>query len=127
MFTHPNPKRIVHAHSDFFALLHDQGLYGLLLLGLFHLSYLRMLVPLLIRRDARAPSFAMGYVVLCCVNFYSGAFKDPNFLVFALLISYVAATNSKPAARYFFLLNPPSDPPPSGEGQARALAHDPAS
>ncbi|MDK2971490.1 MAG: hypothetical protein PWP23_1245 [Candidatus Sumerlaeota bacterium] len=127
MFTHPNPKRIVHAHSDLFAFLHDQGLYGVLLLGLFHLSYLRILFPLLFRRDARAPSFAMGYVVLCCVNLYSGAFKDPNFLVFALLISYVAGTSAKPPARYFFLLNPPPDPPASEEVKAQALVHDPVS
>ncbi len=75
-----------YAHSDWFQLMHDFGLVGIVLLGWLHAAFLVLIRRGFKMRNPVTPSLAMGYTILFLVNIYSGQLMSLTAIYCGLLL-----------------------------------------
>jgi hypothetical protein len=90
----------INAHSDWLEILHDMGLFGIMLFVYLHLRILAVVGQALRQREPAAPALAMGYCVFALRNVYSQCVVGTNMSIyFALLLGYAAAQTSRRTLR----------------------------
>ena len=76
-----------YAHSDWFQLLHDYGLLGIIVLTSIHVSIVRLILKGIKAKFIYVPTLAMIYVIFFLLNIYSGMIFFPNSIYFGMFLS----------------------------------------
>jgi hypothetical protein len=76
-----------YAHSDWLQLLHDYGIFGLIVMLWLHLAMLRMFFIGFHARFKFCPAFIMIYISLFLLNIYSGMLFSAKAIFFGIFVS----------------------------------------
>lgn len=80
-----------YAHSDWFQLMHDFGILGIICLVWLHAKFLLLIRTSYGMRHPYTPPLVMGYVILFLVNIYSGHLLSPNAIYCGFLLALGSA------------------------------------